>query len=134
MKKAGKPPHDGRNPSGTPFPAAGIRIRNADHRMDTAANEEITFNVHTPRLQKPYKIVENLIRHGFMKSTFIAKTPEIEFQALEFHATPARHINNPNRGEIGLPCLGTNAGKFGTFKTDFVVPSGAGIRKPFQCF
>lgn len=100
---------------------SGLRVARRDRRMNAAANIEIADDGHFARLAGLNQIVENLVDHGFVESTFVAIGPQIELQRFELDAKLIGDVADSDRGKIRLSCAWTNTGELGTFHVNFVV-------------
>lgn len=79
---------------------------------------ENSAHLHPAGLHRINKVVENLVRHLFMKRPLIAVRPEIEFVRLQLEAFFVGDIAGVNGGKIGLPRFGAQTGEFGAFAMD----------------
>jgi len=102
--------------------------------MNPPADEEIPLHLHDAGLCHLYQIIQNLIRHLFMKGSLIAVGPKVKFQGFQFDAEFVRGVTDPEGCKIGLSGSWTKTGKFGALKLNFIVPVWVWIRKDFKSF
>src|SRR3989338_3028240 len=69
-----------------------------------------------------------------MERPFLAVGPQVKLQGLQLDTELILNIANPDGGEVRLSGARANAGKFGTFHIDLVVPCGPRIGKSFERF
>ena len=113
---------------------SGFTVSGLYHRMDSATHEKIPFDFHPARAAGLHQILQNFIRHGFVKSPFIAVTPKVKFQALQLHAKFVWNIKNPDDRKIRLPGLRAKAGEFRTLKMNLIIPLRIRVRKYLNIF
>jgi len=77
--------------------------RYPDNGFNVAADIEIAFDNESAGLEILLQRVEDQIRDRFVRYSLIAKTVQIELQALEFDDFFVRGIGNPDRREIRIP-------------------------------
>ena len=77
--------------------------------VDTTPDAEFSRQPHEPRLGGAGELVEDFVRHRFMKGAPVAERPDVELQGFELHAQTIGHVLEFERGEVGLPGLRTQA-------------------------
>jgi len=86
------------------------------------------------RAETADKIVENLIRHAFVKNALVAELLQVQFEAFEFNAPLVRDVAERERPEVGLTGFRTDRCEFGTHNFDDVIPVRCWIWKDFKQF
>ncbi len=87
---------------------------NRDVGTNATPGREGCNKLHVTRLCDGDEVVQNAIGDILVKNPLVAKSLEVELQALEFHAYLVWRIDQRNRAEIGLPGLGADGRKFWT--------------------
>ncbi len=97
-------------------------MHDCDVGADAATGREGSDEFHPPRLQCGNEMVEDGVRHVFIKDARVAKALQVHLQALEFHALFVWRIRERKRAEIGLPCFGANRSELGAYDFDYIIP------------
>lgn len=100
--------------------------------MNPSSDVEVTFNFHLPGLKTLDEIVQDRIGDRLVKRSGLPIGPEIQLQALQFHAKLIRYIADPDRREIWLTRFGANAGELGTLHGDLVIAPRIRVLEGFQ--
>ena len=69
-----------------------------------------------------------------MEMAFLAERPDVELEALEFHAALVRDVVQKQGGEVRLAGLGAQTGELGDLDVDVVIPCGLRVVEGFQGF
>src|SRR2546428_7513607 len=71
-----------------------------DHRMDSAANEEIARHFAPPGFQRSDEIIQDAIRDRLVERAFVAVAPQVQLQALQLDAGLIGNIDDADGGEV----------------------------------
>ena len=71
---------------------------------DTAARREVAPYLYIARLHQGDEILHDDIDTVLMKSTVIAETEQVEFEALALYHLNVRNIVDVDSGKVRLPC------------------------------
>lgn len=117
-----------------------------DDGFDPATDVEVAYDAHPSGVHVGDEVIEDLVDGTFVKNAVVSEAPEVEFEALEFHAGGGGGVGNADGREIGgaafeemeFGCVGLYAadgaegGELGAVHVDFVFPIGVGVRECFQ--
>src|SRR6266851_9921825 len=81
----------------------------------------MTLHGGKARLNCSQQVIQDPVRHCFMKGAFVAKGPEVELETLQLHAKSIWNVANFDRREIRLPGEQAKASELRTIEGDFVV-------------
>src|SRR5678809_823716 len=76
-----------------------------DDRLDSTANIEVANDLHPSRLSARTEVIENAVHSAFIENAVVAKTPEIELEALELDAYVGWNVGDDDRAEIRCATL-----------------------------
>src|SRR5689334_5425902 len=76
---------------------------------------------HESWLGSCYQVIEDAVGDGFVKTAFIPERPDIQLEALEFHAFLVRDIVQGEHGKIRLTSFRAQACEFGDFHVDMKI-------------
>src|SRR6185295_6342205 len=115
-----------------PLFAAPPLVGDRDHRVDTPSDEEVTDHLEEARTERRDEVVENEVRHGFVKMPFVAIRPEVELQRFQLHTGAVGDVADADRREIGLTRPGAQTGELRAGERDRVVPLGLRVRERLE--
>src|SRR5262245_6841296 len=98
-----------------------LAVRDANDRLDAAAHPEVAHDLDPARPGHRHEVVEDAVRHVFMKGAFVAIGPDVELDALELHEPLVRYVAHADGREVGLAGHRTEAGEFRDLEGDLVV-------------
>ena len=101
----------------------------ANISKDTAAHEKFGGQAQKARINGRDEIVQNLVGHRFMKTAFVAESPDVKLQTFEFDAEFVWNIVKRQRGKVGLTGDRAQAGKFGDFHMNLKIALHRRIRE-----
>ncbi len=99
---------------------------------DAAAHVELGGEPHEAGLGRLDQIVEDAVGDVLVEVTFLAETPHVELQALQFDAGLVGNVVKDQRGEIRLPGLGAKTREFRDFHVNMKVTFSFGVGEGFQ--
>jgi len=105
----------------------GLLVSHSNDRSDATSRAPMAFKRYATGVHDGDKIVQNAIRHVFVKNAFVAKFLQIELQAFQLNTLLIRHVSKNERSEIGLAGLGTHRREFGALNLDMVFSIWKGI-------
>src|SRR4051812_33815951 len=103
-----------------------------DGGVDAAADVPLRLEPHVAGLGGTYEVVEDPVGDRLMKRPLVAVGPNVELERLQLHAQPVGDVVERERGEIGLPGHGADAGELRNLHVDPVVALGRRVGKRFQ--
>lgn len=103
-------------------------------REDATPHVEFRDQPRISRLEGGNEVIQDPVGNCLVECAFITIGPCIELEAFEFHTFLFRDVIEYQCCKIRLARLGANAGKFGNFHVNEIVPPGFGIQKCFQLF
>jgi hypothetical protein len=112
--------------------ARSSRIPGLDHRMDPAADGEVSHHRDAARREQRDEVVEDPVGHRLVEVPFAAKRPQVELQAFELDAAPVGNVADADGREIRLPCHRAQAGELRAVEVDLVVTLGIGVVEPLE--
>src|SRR5678816_2707853 len=126
-----------------PIPDSG-----SDDGFDSAADVEITDDLHPSRLGGGGEVIENAVHRALVEDAVVPKAPEVQLQTLELEADVAGHVRDDDRAEVRRPALEqrelagiafhtaerTEGRELGARHVDLVVPAGIRIWKRLEKF
>jgi uncharacterized repeat protein (TIGR01451 family) len=101
---------------------------------DAAAHVELGGQPHEARIGGPHQIVEDAVGDVLVEVAFLAERPHVQLEALQFDAALVRDVVQIQGGEVRLAGLRAQAGEFGDFHVDVVIPIRLGVVEGFQGF
>ncbi len=90
---------------------------------------ELGGQAHETGLGGGDQVVQHAVGHVLVEMPFVAERPDIQLQALQFHAFLVGDVIQDQGGEIRLAGLGAQAGEFRDFHVDVVIALGLRIGK-----
>src|SRR5437879_9205726 len=88
--------------AGGGFPSS-LAMLNHHARENSSAHVKPGSEAEEARCEQGDQVVADTVCDGFVESPFVAKGPDIELQALQFHAFSVRDIVEEQRREVRLP-------------------------------
>src|SRR5262245_17851535 len=82
-----------------------------DHRVDAAADPEITHHGHAARPDRGHQVVEDAVGDVLVEVSLVAERPEVELQRLQLDAQARRDVLDADGREVRLPGPRAQAGE-----------------------
>lgn len=105
-----------------------------DHHVgeDAASHVPLGRKACKAWIYRIHDVVEYLIRYRFMKHALVSKVPDIQLQALEFHAPLVGNVIQIQTRKIRLTRERAQAGKFWNLNMYLKISAGMRIGKTLQ--
>lgn len=100
--------------------------------VDAAANVEHGCQAHEAWFSGFNQLVENLIGHRFVETTFVAEAPDIHFERLQLDAGFVGNIFEIQRAEIRLTGFGAQASELWKAHADGEIALRRRVGKGFE--
>ncbi len=113
------------------LPAFGA-VFDDDVRVNAAPNLELGSQAHEARPGGDNEITEYLVGDRFVKRSFLAEAPDVEFERLEFHAKLVGNVLEEQLREIRLARFRAQAGKLGHPNPNGIIPRRLRIGEGFE--
>src|SRR6266542_4268606 len=98
-----------------------LAVGDAELCLYPAAHAEIAHDLDPARCRHRHKVIENAVGHVFVEGTLVTVGPDVELDAPELDEHAIGHVPYPDGGEVGLACLGAEAGELRDLEGDLVV-------------
>src|SRR5437588_3289348 len=98
-----------------------LRMMGRDHRLDVAADIEVTDDLHESRIEQGYEVIEDSIHGCLVEDLPVAKLVDVELQRLELDQLLVGDVPDVDRGEVGEAGIRRQAGELGNREVDLVV-------------
>ena len=110
----------------------GVAIVGKRNDRDAPAGIEIALHLNVFGIHQIHEVFHDDIHTIFMKITAVAKTKEIEFEALAFHHFDAWNVVDNDVSEIRLPGFWAQGGKFGAIQSHEILIFGMLINERLE--
>ena len=94
----------------------GVGIVGEGVDTDTAARRENARYLKVFRVHQLHQVFHDDVDAVFVEVAVVAEGEEIEFERLRLHHLLPRDVRDVNRGEVGLPRLGTQRSELRTME------------------
>ena len=99
---------------------------------DSAAGHELATHFDVSWLHKPCEVFHYYVHAVFVEVAVVAEAEQIQFQAFAFHHFAVGDVVYYYAAEVGLACLGAQAGEFGAYKSYYIVVFGVLVVESFE--
>src|SRR5919205_2706451 len=103
-----------------------------DDGLHVAAHVPVGHDLGAARLNGRHKVVQDLVRDGFVKDVLIPISIEVKLEGSQLDDRLVRHVSQGDGGEVGISGAWTLAGELRRAQLDTVVALRSGIGKRFQ--